>query len=314
LINLSGQYVDLISNLEMRNNLTNVKELKLALGAVQFGLDYGVANTHGKVDKEEVKRIFTVARAANIDTLDTAINYGESEKVIGQIGSQSWKIVTKLPSVPFGCSDVSGWVRNQLYGSLARLEIKQLYGLLLHHPSQLLNDIGPALYDALRSVQSDGLVKKIGISIYSPADLEPIFQKYIFDLAQAPLNIIDRSLVESGWAKYLSDAGVEVHIRSVFLQGILLMHASQRPSKFGLWADIWAEWDRWLADTGITPLQACLRYVCGLDSIDRVIVGVDSVSQLNEILSASNDILESLPAFKPMQDGRLINPASWSQL
>lgn len=289
------------------------KKTKLALGAAQFGVDYGVANIQGKVETEEVKRIFAVARSANIDTLDTAIAYGDSEQVIGQMGSQPWSIVTKLPPVPFGYNAAS-WVREQLTGSLARLGVQQVYGLLLHRPGQLLEDIGPELYGALKAVQSEGLVKKIGISIYRPATLETTLAQYAVDLVQAPLNILDRSLVESGWAKRLADAGVEVHVRSVFLQGLLLMPASQRPAKFSPWTDIWAEWDRWLAQTGLTPQQACLRYVCGLDSIDRVVVGVDSAAQLDEVLSASEGILDSLPAFKPLQDDRLINPARWTQL
>lgn len=289
------------------------KKTKLALGAAQFGVDYGVANMQGKVETEEVKRIFAVARSANIDTLDTAIAYGDSEQVIGQMGSQSWSIVTKLPPVPLGYNAAS-WVREQLTGSLVRLGVQQVYGLLLHRPGQLLEDIGPELYGALKAVQSEGLVKKIGISIYRPATLETTLAQYAVDLVQAPLNILDRSLVESGWAKRLADAGVEVHVRSVFLQGLLLMPATQRPTKFAPWAEIWSEWDRWLAQTGLTPQQACLRYVCGLDSIDRVVVGVDSAAQLDEVLSASEGILDSLPAFKPLQDDRLINPARWNQL
>ena len=184
----------------------------------------------------------------------------------------------------------------------------------MHRPGQLLEDIGPELYGALKAVHSEGLVKKIGISIYQPATLETTLAQYAVDLVQAPLNILDRSLVESGWARRLSDAGVEVHVRSVFLQGLLLMPASQRPAKFAPWTDIWAEWDRWLAQTGLTPLQACLRYACGLESIDRVVVGVDSLAQLDEVLSASDGVLDSLPAFKPFQDDRLINPATWHQL
>lgn len=289
------------------------KKPKLALGAAQFGIDYGVANTQGKAEPEEVKRIFAVARSANIDTLDTAIAYGDSEQVIGQTGSHFWNIVTKLPPVPFGYNATS-WVREQLAGTLTRLGVQQVYGLLLHRPGQLLEDIGPELYGTLKAVQSEGLVKKIGISIYQPATLETTLSQYAVDLVQAPLNILDRSLIESGWAKRLSYAGVEVHVRSVFLQGLLLMPASQRPAKFAPWTDIWAEWDRWLAQTGLTPLQACLRYVCGLDSIDRVVVGVDSAAQLDEVLSASEGILDSLPAFKPLHDDRLINPACWNQL
>jgi aryl-alcohol dehydrogenase-like predicted oxidoreductase len=121
-------------------------------------------------------------------------------------------------------------------------------------------------------------------------------------------------MVESGWAQQLKDDGLEVHTRSAFLQGLLLMPKEKRPAKFERWIDIWAEWDRWLAEAGLTPLQACLRYVIGLDCVDRVIVGVDSVEQLDEIIAATRDTLPTLPQFKKMNDDRLINPAAWNQL
>ncbi len=288
--------------------------MKLALGTVQFGLDYGVANTSGRVAIQEVGAILQCAQDCGLDTLDTAIAYGESEAVLGQLGIAQWKTVTKLPAVPEDCKDVSQWVLDQIQQSMARLGATQLYGVLLHRPAQLLEKMGPALYGALQSIKAQGKTRKIGVSVYGPAELDALFDAYALDLVQAPLNILDRGLVESAWAGQLHDAGVEVHTRSVFLQGLLLMPATQRPAKFNRWVNVWRVWDRWLEQEGLTPLQACLRYVTNLPQIDRVVVGVDTAAQLHQIVAAAEGRLPNLPEFDALQDARLINPASWNQL
>jgi aryl-alcohol dehydrogenase-like predicted oxidoreductase len=288
--------------------------MKLALGTVQFGLDYGVANTSGRIALEEAKSILQLASESGMDTLDTAIAYGDSEAVLGQLGVQPWNVVSKLPGVPEDCGDVALWVRQQVQGSLSRLGVSRLYGLLLHRPGQLLEKTGPALYEALQSLKVDGVVCKTGISVYGLAELDALFDKYHFDLIQAPFNILDRGLVESGWAARLKSAGVEVHTRSAFLQGLLLMSSEQRPSKFDRWQCIWKEWTRWLQDAGLTPLQACLLYAVSQPNIDRVVVGVDTSAQLKEIIRAADGKLASLPSFAPLLDERLVNPAVWNQL
>lgn len=289
--------------------------MKLALGTVQFGLDYGVANASGRVAEQEALAIVLRAQESGIDTLDTAIAYGSSETVLGRLGIEQWRTITKLPAVPDSCDDVGQWVRCQLQQSMARLRVTRIYGVLLHRPGQLLeNSIGPALYAALQEFKSQAQVQKIGVSIYNPSELDALLDAYGFDLVQAPLNILDRRLVDMGWARRLHEMGVEVHARSAFLQGLLLMPPGQRPAKFGRWPDIWSTWHAWLDQTGLTPLQACLRYFNDLPEIDRVVVGVDTVAQLNEILGATDGALSSLPEFRPLQDERLINPATWNNL
>jgi aryl-alcohol dehydrogenase-like predicted oxidoreductase len=288
--------------------------MKLALGTVQFGLKYGVANTGDRVSIEDAKVIVDRARQAGITTLDTAIAYGESESVLGEIDVQGLNIITKLPAVPDDCRNVTQWVTTQIRQSLQRLQINRVHGLLLHRPSQLSESIGSELYAALQSLKVKGVVKKIGISIYGPAELAVLNGRYAFDLVQAPLNILDRSFVESGWAQRLKNQGVEVHTRSAFLQGLLLMPKGNRPVKFARWDVIWSEWDRWLAETGLSPLQACLRFTNALDCIDQVVIGVDSITQLKEIINSATGQLPSLPQFEKLLDDRLVNPATWNQL
>ena len=113
--------------------------MKLALETVQFGLDYGVANKSGRVTAQEATVILQRTQACGLDTLDTAIAYGDSEAVLGQLGIKQWKTVTKLPAAPEGCKDVSQWVYDQIRQSITRLGVRQLHGVLLHRPAQQLD-------------------------------------------------------------------------------------------------------------------------------------------------------------------------------
>jgi len=288
--------------------------MKLALGTAQFGLDYGVANSKGKVSLEEARKIFDLAEAIGIQTIDTASAYGNSEEVVGLVSSVNHEVVTKLSGVPEQCDDVFDWTQKQLFSSLSKLRRERIDAILLHRPDQLHLEYGNELYRALQEFKSEGYVKKIGISIYDPRELDLLWGCYDFDIVQAPLNIIDRRIIDSGWAERLKKNDIEIHTRSVFLQGLLLMPKLKRSEKYSPWQYIFDEWDRWLDQHGLTAYEACLRFATNHDTIDRVIVGVDSAEQLKELAGVSMTSLESLPEFTGLRDTRLINPASWSQL
>jgi aryl-alcohol dehydrogenase-like predicted oxidoreductase len=284
---------------------------RLALGTVQFGMNYGIANQSGQVTPDEARSIVALSRASGLDTLDTAMSYGDSEQRLGQIGVNDWRIVSKLPAVPTGCSDISRWVGTAVDESLQRLKTDKLYGLLLHRPQQLMERDGDQLYLALQGLKRDGRVRKIGISIYDPSELTGILDSYRIDLVQAPFNVLDRRLIETGWLQRLSEQDTELHVRSVFLQGLLLMRPVDRPPQFSRWSALWARWDEWLAHCGLTPLQACLRYALSFQQISKVIVGVDSPRQLNEIIEASVGPLPRGPDEICINEVELLNPANW---
>jgi aryl-alcohol dehydrogenase-like predicted oxidoreductase len=288
--------------------------VRLALGTVQFGTNYGVANAGGQVPVDEVRRILGYARDHGIDMLDTAIAYGDSESRLGSIGVASWRVVSKLPSLPEGCPDVAAWVRTSVRGSLNRLGVSRLYAVLLHRPEELLTAGGDALYRALQALKSEGLVRRIGISIYEPAELDAIVARFPVDVVQAPFNILDRRLLEAGWLARLKAQGAELHVRSVFLQGLLLMPAGQRPRKFERWQSLWDGWHGWLAQAGVTPLQACVRYVMRFAEIDAAVVGVDSLAQLAQIVQSGDGELPAVPTSLGCVDADLLNPARWNAL
>lgn len=288
---------------------------KLALGTAQFGMSYGIANQHGKIKLENIKDIIKTAREKNIDLVDTAIVYGDSEKIIGKIGILEFKFVTKLPPLPkIEVTNISFWVEEQIKLSLKRIGIKSLYGLLIHRAADLVGTKGEKIVNALNNLKSRGLVKKIGVSIYDPSELEKLTKQINVDIVQAPLNIIDQRLINSGWLSKLYKADVEVHIRSVFLQGLLLMSEQNRPHKFNRWKNLWKMWHEWLNDNRITSLEATLRYALSIKEISKVIVGVDSKNQLEQIVISSDGILPKIPLELCTNDVNLLNPSNWNKL
>lgn len=284
---------------------------KIALGTAQFGLDYGVNNKAGQVGSEEVDAILALAKSFHINTLDTAIAYGESEKVLGSAGVAEWQIISKLSALPVDVVDVDSWVEEQIRGSCQRLKVEGLYGLLLHRPAQLIESRGKEIQRALCRLKEEGLVKKVGISVYEPDDLDQLFSAMKIDIVQAPFNLIDRSFLKSGWIRRLQDKDCEFHARSVFLQGLLLMNAEQRPSQFDRWQSLWNKWDNWLKEAGLTPLEACLRYALSVEAISKVVLGVESTVQLNEIFAAASGSLPEVPSDLAVCDKALLNPALW---
>ena len=303
-LNHSGEYYP----------MTAPEETRLALGTAQFGLPYGIANQAGQVSRTDVSAMLQRAASNGIDTLDTAIAYGESEAALGQAGTQGFKVVTKLPVISDDCPHVVTWVMEQVDASFSRLGVSSVYALLLLRPEQLLGPHGKELYEALYALKECGKVQKVGVSIYNPLELDALTRLFHFDLVQAPFNIIDSRLHRTGWLQRLKDDEVEIHTRSVFLQGLLLMPLEGVLSKFTPWSDLFKRWHIWLVEHHVSAVQACLAFSLSFPEIDRVIVGADSVGQLDQIIKASRLTLpDNLPDLY-CEAEHLINPSCWSCL
>jgi aryl-alcohol dehydrogenase-like predicted oxidoreductase len=288
--------------------------LNLALGTVQFGSPYGIANQTGQVSFAAAKAMLQLARAYGVDTLDTAIAYGDAEATLGKIGVEDFRLVTKLPARPEDCRDVADWMSHQFSESRKRLGVNTVYALLLHRSSELLGTDGNEVYRCLERFKGSGLVRKIGVSIYGPEELDALLPRFRLDLVQAPLNLIDRRLYTSGWLQRLKQTGIEVHTRSAFLQGLLLMSRSDIPSKFEIWAELWDRWHCWLDDCSISSVEACLAYPLSFSEVDRVVVGADSVVHLQQIIEALNGNIDHEFLDLHCDAENLINPSLWPQL
>jgi hypothetical protein len=285
--------------------------MRLALGTVQFGQRYGIANVSGQVDVETAAEILESALSAGLDTLDTAIGYGDSEACLGAAGVSGWRVVTKLPPCPTNTIDVTKWVTEQVDGSLSRLRISAIDTLLLHKPTDLLGPAGAKIIAAMQSLKRRGLIRKAGISIYAPAELDATCPIWLPDVVQAPCNVFDRRLIRSGWLDRLLRVGVQVHIRSLFLQGLLLMPATQHPAWFTRWSELLTRWATWCAECRVTPLEASLAYAQSIPGVERLIVGVDSIAQWHEIVAAAARSAPVPPEDFCSDDPELIEPSRW---
>jgi len=286
---------------------------KIALGTAQFGLPYGISNVNGQVERAEINQIFKQARTAGITMLDTAIAYGNSEENIGATDSEGFEVVTKLPPLTGAETSVSQWARSQIENSLAKLKRNSVYGLLLHNPADLLGAYGDELYASLALLKEEGLVKKIGISIYTPTELDSLIPTYLPDIVQAPLNVFDRLLETSGWLARLSKMNVEVHIRSVFLQGLLIQKPTERPANFEKWNQEFAKFDSWTESRQVSRLAACLGHVLSYPEISKVLVGVTSTNELAEIITATTGESQRAPDNLRSSDLELIQPINWNK-
>lgn len=288
--------------------------MKLAIGTASFGMSYGISNSDGKVNTTTANEILELAKFNNISVLDTAIAYGDSEENLGKIGVGSFNVISKLPSIPSNTKNIKKWIISETKESIERMGIKNLYALLLHSPQQLLGPFGKEIYDSLVELKTSEIVQKIGISVYSPDELNSLLSIGDFDLVQCPMNIIDQRLANSGWLKTLKSKNIEVHTRSCFLQGLLLLTNDKIPKKFNNWDSLWLEWNRWLTNNGYSAFHVCLSYCLSFNEIDHVIVGVENTFQLQEILSVYDKaLIKEFPNIAS-EDINLVNPVNWKNL
>ena len=285
---------------------------KLALGTVQFGMDYGI-NSGIKVEQNEVLKIVNLARKSGITLIDTAQLYGSSEKVLGNVNTVDFDIVTKSRAFEQDIinENEANLVINDLDHSLKLLKQKSLYAFLVHHGEDLLKPGGEMIFNKLQILKEQGLVKKIGFSAYIDNQLIKIIERFDIDIIQLPMNILDNRLINNGLLNKLYTRGIEIHTRSVFLQGLLLMDMDKRPKYFDRWSNLWKFWYEWLTDNKLSPLEASIRYMISKPEISRVLVGVDNKDQLKNIINASDGNIPTIPEELTTDDPDLLNPGNW---
>ena len=289
---------------------------RIAVGTAQFGMKYGVANSLDRVSDAGAQKILRCAQDCGIKTLDTASSYGVSEECLGKAGVNEWEIVSKIPAIPKP-TDKRGlhiWFSETLQRSLARLRVNSIYGLLVHEASDLNGQLGDALYALMKSAKDKEITRKIGVSVYHPKELDGLIDRYPIDLVQLPFNVLDQRFAESGWLERLQRANIEIHSRSVYLQGLLLMPAKTRPKKFLRWPKLWQQWDGWITESGLSPLATCLSAVFKQTMIDRVIIGFDNLDQFEKLRETKIQPEISLPVFSEFATEELINPSKWNTI
>ena len=286
---------------------------KFSIGTANFDQSYGISNKKSKLSQKTIRKILNYTSKKGVKNLDTAILYGNSEKILGKLNLKNYKVFTKLPKVPSNCRDIRSWVFINLTNSINRLKIKKISGIFLHHSEDLIGKNKKKLYISLKEAKKKGLVEKIGISIYSYKTLGKILNEFKLDVVQAPFNIFDRRLHQHKYLKIMKKKKIEIHVRSIFLQGLLLLNEKKIPKKFLRWQLLFKSWHTWLKDKNISSLKACINYVLSFKEIDKIIVGVDNLKQTKQIFEAVNNNNGLYPKNIFSNDVGLINPKKWAR-
>ena len=283
---------------------------RIVLGGAQLGLPYGILNGGETLSREEVARILDTAVDHGIDAIDTAIAYGQSESIIGETAQNRFKIISKLPPIPSDVPNVSQWVRTQVDASLSRLKCKSLDALLLHRPQDLTDAHGTELYAAINSLKVEKIIQRFGVSIYAPDELNGIIGTFDIDVVQAPLNVFDRRIL--GVISQLTALNIELHVRSVFLQGVLIAKPENRPQRFQPWSEHFARFDEWVLSTGVSAMACCLGFALQQTRVAKLVIGTTSATSLAEIMTSIPNTHLEVPAHLQSSIEQLIDPRSWS--
>ena len=281
--------------------------MKLALGTVQFGLDYGISNSNGQVYLDEVKKILSFAHSVGITVLDTASTYGESEKVLGTIKNDDFDIITKTTKWSNEKS-----VEDNLHNfdeafSLSKQNLcrNNLYGLLFHESNDLLGSNGKLLWAWAEKLKETNEIKKLGVSVYYPEQVTKILDLYKVDIIQLPLNVLDQRFLPL--LPLLKERNIEIYVRSVFLQGLLLMEPNKIDPYFNEILPL-------LKSFPTPRLEFLLNFVKDNEFVDKILVGVTSLKDLEQIhqayLFSSGQYNYSDYA---ISDERFILPMNWNR-
>ena len=282
---------------------------RIVLGGAQLGLPYGILNGGETLSREEVARILDTAFGHGIDSIDTAIAYGQSESIIGETAQNRFKVISKLPPIPSSVSNVSEWVHTQVDASLSRLKCTSLDALLLHRPQDLTGIHGAELYDAISSLKIEKIIHRFGVSIYEPDELADIIGKFDIDVVQAPFNVFDRRIL--GVINQLAALNIELHVRSVFLQGVLIAGPAGRPQMFEPWFEHFALFDEWVHSTGLSAMSCCLGFALQQPGVAKLVIGATSAESLAEIMASIPSKHFEVPVQLQSSIEQLIDPRYW---
>lgn len=282
--------------------------MKIALGTVQFGINYGVNNISGIPSNNEISSILNLAKSKNIDVLDTALAYGNSENIIGDLFSGDFKIVSKFSNVT-STSDFNF----QLQSTLNNLKRNSIYGYLAHNPIDLIKNV--ELWDDLVKSKTEGKIEKIGFSLYSTDQLCTLLDlNLIPDIVQLPYSLLDRKF--EPYLSSLKSMGIEIHTRSTFLQGLYFIDIARLPNRFHKIRSELSIIHDICIQNNCSIGELALNFVNLNQNVDKIIIGVEKLSQLETNLKYLNDSLISSHVLNEIlavnvKYPELLNPSNW---
>ena len=295
----------------------NSKIKKISIGTAQFGLNYGSLRKRKKITNFDFKKIISYCKKKRISKLDTAINYGDSQKKIGKILKRSknkFTITSKIPTLKnVKIKNINKIILNFIKSSRKDLQ-NEIDTILIHDENDLLLKKGKVIFETLSKLKKRKIVKNIGFSIYSFENILKIIKKYQFDTIQVPFNLFDQRILNPKILKTLKRKRIKIQIRSIFLQGLLVEYNKKNLIKKSFRLKF-KNLDEFLSKNKINALEACIMFVKNYNFYSNIIIGVDNFDQLKEILMYFNKNKNCNINFNNLKsnDLQLINPLYWKK-
>ncbi|MBL4898828.1 MAG: aldo/keto reductase [Colwellia sp.] len=292
-----------------------MKTEKLILGTVQFGMDYGINNKNGRPDSAEIEKILDHAFESGIGMLDTAERYGNSQQSIGDYHRGrdcKFDLITKLD---FSSIKSEEELNQRVEGAINKLNVSGLYCCMFHTFSALESNYSNH-ESAFQKLITDKKVAKLGVSLHSNAEFEQALAYDIVSIIQLPFNLFDNENSRGNMLRKARDQGIEIHVRSVFLQGLFFKDPESISYKLQPFLKYLRLLGEIAKDCEMSINQLALSYVMMQEDIDKVLIGVDNQSQLIENIENADfdlpsDVIEEINTIN-MKDNELLNPANWS--
>jgi aryl-alcohol dehydrogenase-like predicted oxidoreductase len=292
---------------------------RLVLGTAQHGMSYGIANKTGRPALHTVESMVAEAWDHGVREFDTAQAYGESESVLGRVLNslgitRQARVISKLhPGLDHQDSKA---LDSALQQTLTRLGQARLYGLMLHR-EKLLDLWDAGLSETLHSFVDRGLVEHIGVSVYTPQAAIRALQQSDIDLVQMPANIFDRRFEKAGVLREAQRWRKQVYVRSVYLQGLLLMRVDDLPASMRFAIPVMERLEEFSSKTGFSRQQLALGYVRSVYPAQKVVLGCETLQQVTDNLQLwlaelPEKIIAALCAKFNNIDEKIVNPSLWT--
>lgn len=289
--------------------------MSIILGTAQFGSKYGISNTQESIPINQLNDILDFAYNHQITMLDTSIDYGNALLKLKQ--SQlfnKFDLITKLPAIKESklTKELACFYIENFLADLNQAGICKIHAILTHGPDDLLKPGAAYLIEALEKLKNKGITKRLGASIYTKSQIKAITEQFKLDIIQLPFNLFDQRLLENNYLSQLANKNIEIHARSVFLQGLLLMPPNKRPSYFSKLNEQFKYLEVSARELSLTKLAITLNFVLQTPSISAAVVGVTSKHELQEIYESIIDNFKlEAPKQYQCKDEQMIDPRLW---
>tara|TARA_E500000178_G_scaffold30315_1_gene27449 strand:+ start:605 stop:1453 length:849 start_codon:yes stop_codon:yes gene_type:complete len=282
-----------------------LRKSKVILGVTQFGLNYGILNQHNLNKKKKLKQILNFSKKKGINSIYSSKYYGNANKFLATENLNYFKLYIKFKS-----QDLLKKNFLEDFEKMKKKLKKNNLILMLDRFENLKKRERLKIYNILLDLKKDKKINKFGYSIYSFKNLKKICHEFKPNILQCPYNVIDRRLEEKKLLQFLKINKIEIHVRSIFLQGLLILHYSKHPRKFLNWKKIFKKFDDQIQHYKISNLDWCLNFIEKNKYINKILLGVDNIDQLREICSFKNNGKIKFPKMY-VKDEKLINPSKW---